>query len=66
MQETCIIRNPSNPIQPGNTAPCTVTGESLVSEFQRLYLRVPVVPEGDVLFTQAILSDWANQFWNMI
>lgn len=61
-----MTRNPSNPIQPGTNAPCTVTGGSLVLEFQSLYLRAPVAPEGDVIFTQAIPSDWANQFWSMV
>lgn len=45
-----MTRNPSNPIQPGTNAPCTVTGGSLVLEFQSLYLRAPVAPE-ETLFS---------------
>lgn len=65
IQEICVTQNPANPVQPGTIAPCTVTGGSLVLEFQSLYLRAPVVPEGDVIFTPAILSEWANKFWDM-
>lgn len=60
--EICVTQNPATPVQPGTIAPCTVTGGSLVLEFQSLYLRAPVAPEGDVIFTPAILSGWANKF----
>lgn len=65
IQEICVAQNPATPFQPATIAPCTVTGGSLVLEFQSLYLRAPVAPESDVIFTQAILSEWANKFWHM-
>lgn len=65
IQEICVTQNPATPVQPGTIAPCTVTGGSLVLEFQSLYLRAPVAPERDVIFTPAILSEWANKFWRM-
>lgn len=52
MQEVSITRNPANSTQPGTY---TVTGGPLVLEFQSLYLRAPVAPEGDLIFTRAIL-----------
>lgn len=64
IQEICVTQNPANPIQPGTTAPCSVAGGSLVLEFHSLYLRAPVAPEGDVILTTAILSAWANRFWD--
>lgn len=60
MQEVSIIRNPDNIAQPGTY---TVNGGDLVLEFQSLYLRAPVVPGGDLIFTTAILSVWARYFW---
>ena len=60
MQEVSITRNPANTTQPGTY---TVTGRPLVLEFQSLYLRAPVAPEGDIIFTTAILSVWARYFW---
>lgn len=52
MQEVSITRNPANSTQPGTY---TVIGGPLVLEFQSLYLRAPVAPEGDLIFTRAIL-----------
>ena len=60
MHEVSITRNPDNIAQPGTY---TVDGGDLVLEFQSLYLRAPVVPEGDLIFTTAILSVWARCFW---
>lgn len=65
IQEICVTQNPVTPVQPSTIAPCTITGGSLVLEFRSLYLRVPVAPEKDVIFTPAILLEWANKFWRM-
>lgn len=59
-QEVSINRNPANTTQPGTY---TVTGGPLVLEFQSLYLRAPVAPEGDLILTTAILLVWARYFW---
>lgn len=37
----------------------------LVLEFRSLFLRTPVAPEGDVIFNTALLSEWANLFWDL-
>lgn len=65
MQEIHVTRNPANTTQPGTAATYTVTGGPLVLEFQSLFLRTPVAPEGDVIFNTALLSEWANLFWDL-
>lgn len=58
--QVSITRNPDNIAQPGTY---TVDGGDLILEFQSLYMRAPAVPEGDLIFTTAILSVWARYFW---
>ena len=41
----------------------TVTGAPLVLEFQKIFLRAPIPPELDVVFTAQDLTDWANLLW---
>lgn len=65
MHEICVTQNLANPVQPGTTPTSTVTGGSLVLEFQSLYLRAPVLPERDVILTPAMLTEWADKFWLM-
>ena len=70
MQEIAITQNPaaqpSGTIQPGPTPSYAVTGAPLILEFQDVLLRAPVPPEGDVIFTTADLSRWANHFWRCV
>ena len=66
IQELTIIRNPLIPTPPGNTATYAVTGAPLILEFEKLLLRAPVLPEGDVIFTAADLQAWADEFWSMV
>jgi len=66
MQELTIIRNPPIPTPPGNIATYAVAGAPLILEFEKLLLRAPVLPEGDVIFTTADLQAWAGEFWRMI
>lgn len=65
MQEIHVTQNPANTTQPGTAATYTVTGGPLVLEFQSLFLRTPVAPEGDIIFNTALLSEWANLFWDL-
>lgn len=65
IREICVTQNPAPPVHLGTITPFTVTGGSLVLEFQSLYLRAPVAPERDVIFTPAILSEWAYKFWRI-
>jgi hypothetical protein len=43
-----------------------VTGSPLVLEFQKIFLRPPVLPESDITFTAADLSRWADIFWQSV
>jgi hypothetical protein len=65
IQELTIIQNPPIPTPPGNITTYTVTGAPLILEFEKLLLRVPVPPEGHVIFTAADLQAWADEFWSM-
>jgi hypothetical protein len=65
IQELTIIQNPPIPTPPGNITTYAVTGAPLILEFEKLLLRVPVPPEGDVIFTAADLQAWADEFWSM-
>ena len=46
-----------------NTTRYVVTGAPLILEFEKLLLRAPVLPEGDVIFTAADLQALADEFW---
>ncbi|OCK74075.1 hypothetical protein K432DRAFT_430233 [Lepidopterella palustris CBS 459.81] len=60
------IAPPSFTIQPGATASYAVIGAPLTLEFQNLLLRAPIPPEGDIVFTTADLSLWADRFWKCV
>jgi hypothetical protein len=66
IQELTIIQNPPIPTPPGNIATYAVTGAPLILKFEKLLLRAPVPPEGDVIFTAADLQAWADEFWSMV
>jgi hypothetical protein len=66
IQELTIVPNLPIPTLPGNTTAYTVTGAPLILEFEKLLLRAPVLPEGNVIFTTADLQAWADEFWVMI
>ncbi|KAF2194373.1 hypothetical protein K469DRAFT_651654 [Zopfia rhizophila CBS 207.26] len=82
MQEITITPNPAAPLNPIDqsdtaapatvpttapaTAPYDVTGAPLTLEFENLFLRAPVLPERDVIFTTADLSSWASYFWGNV
>ena len=76
MQEITITQNPaaqpsttaqpSSTIQPGPAPSYAVTGAPLILEFQNFLLRAPVPPEGDVIFTAADLSRWADYIWTHV
>jgi len=73
VQEITVIQNlaaqpstiaqPSATIQPGPAPRYTVTGAPLTLGFQDILLRAPVPPEGNVTFTIADLSQFAEEFW---
>jgi hypothetical protein len=54
------------PTPQGTIPTYAVTGASLILELEKILLRVPVPPEGDVIFTAANLQAWATDFWSMI
>lgn len=41
----------------------TVTGAPLTLEFEKIFLRPPMLPESDLVFTAQDLMTWANNFW---
>jgi len=41
----------------------TVTGAPLTLEFEKIFLRPPVLPESNLVFTAQDLTAWANDFW---
>jgi len=60
MQVIVITENPTAPPQ----APTyTIIGAPLVLEFDKLLLRAPVPPEGNVVFAAPQLSEWARRIW---
>lgn len=63
IQELSIIQNLSIPTPADSTTTYAVTGAPLILEFEKLYLRAPVLPEGDVIFTAADLQALADEFW---
>jgi len=60
------IPNPAAPIPNPNGASYTVTGGPLVLEFAKILLRAPVAPQGNLVFTAADLSTWAETFWDTV
>jgi hypothetical protein len=66
IQELTIIQNPHIPPPRGTISTYLVTGAPLILEFDKLLLRAPVLPEGDVIFTAADLQAWADELWSMI
>ena len=64
VQEITVIQNPA--AQPGPAPPYAVTGAPLTLEFQDILLRAPVPPEGNVVFTIADLSRFAENFWRCV
>jgi hypothetical protein len=65
IQELTIIQDPPIPPLPGTIPTYTVTGAPLTLEFEKLLLRAPVLPEGNVIITAADLQAWARLFWSM-
>ncbi|OCK92944.1 uncharacterized protein K441DRAFT_568394 [Cenococcum geophilum 1.58] len=69
VQEITITQNPAaqpgGTIQPGPAPSYTATG-ALTLEFWGVFLRAPVPPEGDVVFTAAELERWAGIFWGYV
>jgi hypothetical protein len=59
IQELSIISTSAD-----NTTTYTVTGAPLILEFEKLLLRAPVPPEGDVIFTAADLQALTDEFWS--
>jgi len=51
------------PTQPPSYA---VTGAPLLLEFDKILLRAPAPPEGDIIFTAGELSQWAASFWRCL
>ncbi|MCJ1352514.1 MAG: hypothetical protein MMC33_002498 [Icmadophila ericetorum] len=41
----------------------TATGAPLTLEFEKIFLRPPILPEPDLVFTAQDLTAWANDFW---
>ena len=41
----------------------TVTGAPLTLDFEKIFLRAPMLPESDVVFTAQDLTEWANVLW---
>ncbi|KAF2179909.1 hypothetical protein K469DRAFT_753765 [Zopfia rhizophila CBS 207.26] len=74
MQEITITPNPAPLLNPtgqlGTTVPATapyvVTGAPLSLESENLFLRTPIPPEHDVIFTTADLLSWASYFWGLV
>jgi hypothetical protein len=65
IQELTVIQDPPIPPLPGTIPTYTVTGAPLTLEFEKLLLRAPVLPEGNVILTAADLQAWAKLFWSM-
>ena len=66
IQELTIVQDPPIPHPPGTIPTYTVTGAPLILEFEKLLLRAPVPPEGNVIFTAADLQAWAERYWRML
>jgi hypothetical protein len=70
IQDLTIIQEPRPPPHiphsPGPIPTYTVTGAPLILEFEKLLLRAPVAPEGNVIFTATDLQAWAERYWYML
>ena len=66
IQELTVIQDPPIPALPGTIPTYTVTGAPLTLEFEKLLLRAPVLPEGNVILTAADLQAFAEEFWSML
>ena len=66
IQELTIIQNPPIPPLPGTIPTYAVTGAPLTLEFEKLLLRAPVPPEGNVILTVADLQAFAWEFWSVL
>jgi hypothetical protein len=66
IRELTILQNPPIPPPPGTIPTYTITGAPLILEFEKLLLRAPVPPEGDVIFTVADLQAWGDEFWSVL
>jgi hypothetical protein len=66
IQELTIIQNPLIPPLQSTIPTYVVTEAPLILEFEKLLLRAPMPPEGDIIFTAADLQAWAAEFWSMI
>jgi len=60
-QSITITRTP-----PNNTLAITGGAAPLTLEFRRLFLRLPVGQEGDIVYTQAVLFDIAQEIFGMV
>jgi hypothetical protein len=60
---TIISNTPIGTPLPVIGAPFTIVGAPLVLEFDKIFLRPPVLPETDVIFNVQDLSKWAAMFW---
>jgi len=65
IQELTIIQDPPISHLPDTIPTYTVTGAPLTLEFEKLLLRAPVLPEGNVILTAADLQAWAEEFWSV-
>lgn len=45
--------------------PEAVHGAPLVLKFENVFLRPPIAPETDIIFTSSILEEWASYLWEM-
>ena len=66
LQELTVIQDPPIPPLPGTIPTYTVIGAPLTLDFEKLLLRAPVPPEGNVIFTAADLQQWAGTFWSNV
>jgi hypothetical protein len=66
IQELTVIQNPPIPPLPGTIPTYAVTGAPLTLEFEKLLLRAPVPPEGNVILTVADLQAFAWGFWSVL
>jgi hypothetical protein len=64
ISDLTVIQDPPIPPLPGTIPTYTVTGAPLILDFEKLLLRTPVPPEGNVIFTAADLQAWAQYLWS--
>jgi hypothetical protein len=63
IHQLTVIQNPPITPLPGTIPTYTVAGAPLTLEFDKLLLRAPVPPEGNVIITAADLQVWAANLW---